>query len=52
MKEKESMNEFSSRFTELVNQMKSCGDDIFDKKQVEKILISLPDKIYSYSFCD
>ena len=25
-------------------QMKSCGDDISDKKQVEKILISLPDK--------
>lgn len=44
IKENESMNKFSSRFIELVNQMKSCGDDISDKKQVEKILISLPDK--------
>lgn len=24
--------------------MKSCGDDISNKKQVEKILISFPDK--------
>ena len=44
MKENESMNEFYSRFIELVNQMKSCGDDIPDKKQVEKILKSFPDK--------
>ena len=38
------MQEFSDRFTELVNQMKIYGDQIKDKKIVEKVLISLPEK--------
>ena len=44
MKENETLNEFSSRFMELVNQMKSYGEEISDKRIVEKLLISLPNK--------
>ncbi|KAL6332788.1 hypothetical protein AAG906_015050 [Vitis piasezkii] len=44
MKENETLNEFSSIFMELVNQMKSYGEKISDKRIVEKLLISLPDK--------
>ena len=44
MKENENLNEFSSIFMELVNQMKSYGEEISDKRIVEKLLISLPDK--------
>ena len=44
MKENETLNEFSSKFMELVNQMKSYGEEISDKRIVEKLLISLPDK--------
>ncbi|KAL6347263.1 hypothetical protein AAG906_013699 [Vitis piasezkii] len=39
MKENETLNEFSSRFMELVNQMKSYGEEISDKRIVEKLLI-------------
>ena len=41
MKENEILNEFSFR---LVNQMKSYGEEISDKRIVEKLLISLPNK--------
>ncbi|RVW55367.1 Retrovirus-related Pol polyprotein from transposon TNT 1-94 [Vitis vinifera] len=44
MKENETLNEFSSKFMELVNQMKSYGEEISDKRIVEKLLISLPNK--------
>ena len=44
MKENENLNEFSSKFMELVNQMKSYGEEISDKRIVEKLLISLPNK--------
>ncbi|KAA8525231.1 hypothetical protein F0562_007086 [Nyssa sinensis] len=44
MKENETLNDFSTRFSELVNQMKTYGEDISDARIVEKILISLPDK--------
>ena len=44
MKENETLNEFSSKFMELVNQMKSYGEEISDKRIVEKLLINLPDK--------
>ena len=43
-KENETLNEFSSIFMELVNQMKSYGEEISDKRIVEKLLISLPNK--------
>ncbi|TXG70553.1 hypothetical protein EZV62_005488 [Acer yangbiense] len=44
MKENENMKEYSNRFTKLVNQMKTYGEEIFDKKIVEKLLITLPAK--------
>ena len=44
MKESESVCDFSSRVAEIVNQIKVCGDTIADKKVVEKVLRSLPQK--------
>jgi transposase InsO family protein len=44
MKDNECVKEFSDRFNELVNQMKSYGEDVTNTKMVEKILISLPEK--------
>jgi hypothetical protein len=44
MKENESLNDYSSRLTDLINQMKSYGDEIEDQRFVEKILISIPEK--------
>ncbi|GKA91410.1 hypothetical protein Tco_0813280 [Tanacetum coccineum] len=41
MKENESLNDYSSRLTDLINQMKSYGDEIEDQRIVEKILISI-----------
>jgi transposase InsO family protein len=41
MKENESLNEYFNRLSELVNQMKSHGDTIEDRRIVDKILISL-----------
>ncbi|XP_022865610.1 uncharacterized protein LOC111385454 [Olea europaea var. sylvestris] len=36
--------DFSSRVAETVNQIKSCGDTITDKRVVEKMLRCLPPK--------
>ena len=44
MKENETLNQFSSKFMELVNQMKSYGEEISDKRIVDKLLINLPYK--------
>jgi predicted amidophosphoribosyltransferase len=44
MKENESLNEYFNRLTDLVNQMKSHGDTIEDRRIVDKILISLTEK--------
>lgn len=41
MKENENLNEYVNRLSELVNQMKSHGDTIEDRRIVDKILISL-----------
>ncbi|GJT25797.1 retrovirus-related pol polyprotein from transposon TNT 1-94 [Tanacetum coccineum] len=41
MKENESLNDYSSRLTDLIIQMKSYGDEIEDQRIVEKILISI-----------
>ncbi|KAK2974156.1 hypothetical protein RJ640_021447 [Escallonia rubra] len=38
------LKDYSSRFLELINQMKTHGEDISDQRIVEKILISLPEK--------
>ncbi|KAJ4764255.1 polyprotein [Rhynchospora pubera] len=42
--EKETLNEYFSKVIELVNQIKSLGDDLTDKAVCEKILISLTSK--------
>lgn len=44
VKEAKSVCDFSSRGTEIVNQIKGCGDTILDKKVIEKVLRSLPQK--------
>ena len=44
MKENETLNELSSKLMELVNQIKSYGEEINDKRIIEKLLINLPDK--------
>ena len=41
IKENENLNYYSSRFTELVNQMKVYGQEISNNKIVEKVLISV-----------
>jgi len=38
------LNEYFNRLTDLVNQMKSHGDTIEDRRIVDKILISLIEK--------
>ncbi|KAA8542604.1 hypothetical protein F0562_023756 [Nyssa sinensis] len=44
MKESESIKDYFSRVSEIVNQIRSCGDTILEKKVVEKILRSLTQK--------
>jgi hypothetical protein len=44
MKENESVKDYSTRFLELVNQMKAYGEDMIDHRIVEKTLISLHEK--------
>ncbi|KAK3023450.1 hypothetical protein RJ639_042662 [Escallonia herrerae] len=44
MKENETLAEFFTKFMDLINQMKSLGEDISNKRIVEKVLISLPEK--------
>ncbi|TXG72546.1 hypothetical protein EZV62_001125 [Acer yangbiense] len=44
MKESESVKDYSSKLSELVNQMRLYGETAEDYKVVEKMLISLPEK--------
>ncbi|XP_051143416.1 uncharacterized protein LOC127259847 [Andrographis paniculata] len=44
MKENEMVRDFFSRVAEIINQIKSCGEEVPEKKVVEKILRSLPHK--------
>ncbi|TXG57425.1 hypothetical protein EZV62_018738 [Acer yangbiense] len=44
MKESESIKDYSSKLSELVNQMRLYGETVEDYKVVEKMLISLPEK--------
>ncbi|XP_073153344.1 uncharacterized protein [Henckelia pumila] len=44
MKDNEEIRTFISRVVEIINQIKSYGDTIEDKKIVEKVLRSLPQK--------
>ena len=47
MKDSESMKDYFSRVIDVVNHMKTYGENITDQRIVEKILISLPEK-YEY----
>ena len=47
MKDSENIQSYHARVMEIVNQMKTYGDNISDQHVVEKILISLTDK-YEY----
>ncbi|CAI9763112.1 unnamed protein product [Fraxinus pennsylvanica] len=44
MKDSESVKEFSDRLMKVVNQIRLLSDDLPDKRVVEKVLISLPEK--------
>ena len=44
MKEKENLNNYFSRFMELIDQIKNYGDSIDDDQIIEKVLISIPTK--------
>ncbi|TXG68897.1 hypothetical protein EZV62_003832 [Acer yangbiense] len=44
MKDSETVKDYSSKLSELVNQMRLYGDVVEDYKVVEKMLVSLPDK--------
>nr|KYP45272.1 hypothetical protein KK1_033146 [Cajanus cajan] len=44
MKESETVKDYYSKIKEIVNQMRAYGENILDKKIVEKILISVPRK--------
>ena len=45
MKESESIKYYFSKLSDLVNQMRLYGETVEDYKVVEKMLISLPEKI-------
>ena len=47
MKDIESVDSFYTRVVSLINQLKSHGDNIEDKRAVEKILRILPHKFES-----
>ncbi|XP_028089236.1 uncharacterized protein LOC114289666 [Camellia sinensis] len=44
MKESETLTDYFSKLMEIVNQMKSYGERVEQKRIVEKILVSLPEK--------
>ena len=44
MKDSEVVKDFSFRTIEIINQIKSCEDNVSDKRIAEKILRSLPKK--------
>lgn len=43
MKENETFKDFLSRFMEVVNQKRSHGEEMSDKRIVEKMLNNLPE---------
>ncbi|KAG6503330.1 hypothetical protein ZIOFF_035641 [Zingiber officinale] len=44
MKDTENVKDYFSRIMEILNQLKSCGEVVSDRKIMEKILRSLPQK--------
>ncbi|KAL4354255.1 hypothetical protein GQ457_06G039790 [Hibiscus cannabinus] len=44
MKESESVKEYADRLMKIVNQIRLFGEDLPEKRVVEKVLVSLPEK--------
>ena len=44
MKDSEMLKEFTNRLLKVVNQIRILGEDLSDKRVVEKVLISLPER--------
>src|ERR1044072_5270935 len=44
MKESKTVKDYYSKVKKIVNQMRAFGEDILDKKIVQKILITVPSK--------
>ena len=44
MRETETIKDFSSNISKIVNQMRLLGEDVQDSRVVEKVLVSLPEK--------
>ena len=44
MKESETVKEFSSNVSKIVNQITLIGEEIQESRVVEKVLVSLPEK--------
>ena len=44
MKDTELVKEFTNRLLKVVNQIRVLGEDLPDKRVVEKVLVSLPEK--------
>ncbi|KAL4388598.1 hypothetical protein GQ457_09G027370 [Hibiscus cannabinus] len=47
MKESESVKEYADRLMKIVNQIRLFGEDLPEKRVVEKVLVSLPEKFES-----
>ncbi|KAL4291703.1 hypothetical protein GQ457_14G023770 [Hibiscus cannabinus] len=47
MKESESVKEYANRLMKIVNQIRLFGEDLPEKRVVEKVLVSLPEKFES-----
>jgi hypothetical protein len=50
MKENETIKDFSSQISKLVNQVRLLGEDFPDSRIVEKVLVSLPEK-FEHKIC-
>jgi ferritin-like metal-binding protein YciE len=50
MKETETIKDFSSQISKLVNQVRLLGEDFPDSRIVEKVLVSLPEK-FEHKIC-
>ena len=50
MRETDTIKEFSSQISKLVNQVRFFGEEFPDSRIVEKVLVSLPEK-FEHKIC-
>ena len=50
MRETDTIKDFSSQISKLVNQVRLLGEDFPDSRIVEKVLVSLPDR-FEHKIC-